>query len=452
MRDYRAIQSRIIQEISPFPVEIMTSELHRLNLAEAARGIAGGVFTPVDLVTACLERIHAREDQVKAWAWLDPDQALARARACNGRPATTPLHGIPIGVKDIIDTADMPTCYGSQVFQGHYPAEDAECIRLLKQAGAIVMGKTVTTEFAFYAPGKTANPHALDHTPGGSSSGSAAAVADYHVPLALGTQTSGSIIRPASFNGVFGCKPTYNSYSLDGIHPLAPELDTLGAFSRAPADLALLHGVLAQQESGTPGAVRPATVAVVRTPAWDDAAAEVQDSMLDFAERLRQAGIDVIEADEDLLNGMMAVQQAYLARGAAGSLGHITDRHPDQVRPQTRDLVAEGRRVDKSFDAGLNDALARGERFLSGVFSRADLIITPGAPGSAPAGLHNTGNPMFNRIWTFLQTPCMNLPLTKSANGLPIGIQLVCNRQEDGRLFAYSAYLQNLTGYDIEQP
>ena len=430
----------------------MTSELHRLSLVEAAKGIASGTFTSLELVTACLERIHAREEQVGAWAWLDPDQAQALARACDERPATTPLHGVPIGIKDIINTADMPTCYGSQIYNGHYPDKDAECIRLLRQAGAVIMGKTVTTEFAFYAPGKTANPHNLEHTPGGSSSGSAAVVADFHVPVALGTQTSGSIIRPASFNGIFGCKPTYNSYSLDGIHPLAPELDTLGAFSRSPADLALLHGVLSEQETGAPDARRPDTVAVVRTPAWEDAEAETQESVLDFAGRLRQSGIDVIEPDEQLLNGLMEVQQAYLARGAASSLGHITDQHPDEVRPQTRDLVMEGRRVSDSFNAGLKDALARGERFLSGVFSRADLVITPGAPGEAPAGLHNTGNPMFNRIWTFLQTPCMNLPLMRGRRGLPIGIQLVCNRQEDKRLFAYSAYLQNLTGYDIEQP
>lgn len=430
----------------------MTSELHRLSLVEAAKGIASGTFTSLDLVMACLERIHAREEQVGAWAWLDPEQALAQARVCDRRPATTPMHGVPVGIKDIIDTADMPTCYGSQIYNGHYPDKDAECIRLLRQAGAVIMGKTVTTEFAFYAPGKTANPHNIKHTPGGSSSGSAAAVADFHVPVALGTQTSGSIIRPASFNGVLGCKPTYNSYSLDGIHPLAPELDTLGAFSRSPADLALLHGVLSEQETGVPDAERPDTVAVVRTPAWEDADAETQDNVLDFAGRLRQSGIDVIEPDEELLNGLMEVQQAYLARGAASSLGHITDQHPDEVRPQTRDLVVEGRRVGDSFNAGLQDALARGGRFLSGVFSRADLVITPGAPGEAPAGLHNTGNPMFNRIWTFLQTPCMNLPLMRGRRGLPIGIQLVCNRQEDKRLFAYSAYLQNLTGYDIEQP
>ena len=430
----------------------MTSKLHRLSLVEAAKGIASGTFTSLDLVTACLERIHAREEQVGAWAWLDPDQALAQARACDERPTTTPLHGVPIGIKDIINTADMPTCYGSEIYNGHYPDKDAECIRLLRQAGAVIIGKTVTTEFAFYAPGKTANPHNLEHTPGGSSSGSAAAVADFHVPVALGTQTSGSIIRPAGFNGLFGCKPTYNTYSLDGIHPLAPDLDTLGAFSRSPADIALLHGVLAGTHIQAPAAVRPATVALVRTPAWDDADTQVKDGVLDFANRLKQAGIDVIEPDEDLLLNLMEVQQAYLARGAAASLGHITDRYPDQVRPQTGNLVAEGRRVDESFNAKLQDALARGERFLSEVFSRADLIITPGAPGEAPAGLHNTGDPMFNRIWTFLQTPCMNLPLTRGAGGLPIGIQLVCNRREDERLFGYTAYLETLANYDIEQP
>ena len=429
----------------------MATGLHHLSLAEAAAGIATGEFTSVELVSACLERIHAREGQIGAWAWIDPDQALAQARNCDRQPATSPIYGVPAGIKDIIDTADMPTCYGSSIYRRHYPGKDAECIRLLRQAGAVIMGKTVTTEFAYYAPGNTANPHNLQHTPGGSSSGSAAAVADFHVPVALGTQTSGSIIRPAGFNGIFGCKPTRNAYSLDGIHPLAPELDTLGTFSRSPADIALVHNVLAdRQTSRVPPAIRPATVALVRSPAWDAAAASLQESVLEFADRLKQAGIDVYEPDEELLGGLMEVQQAYLARGAAASLGHVTERHPDEVRPQTRELVAEGRRVDEIFNARLQDALARGDRFLSEVFSQADLIITPGAPGEAPAGLHNTGDPMFNRIWTFLQTPCMNLPLTRGAGGLPIGVQLVCNRWEDERLFGYSACLDTFTDYGLD--
>ena len=225
----------------------MPVSFNQLDLAQAATGIAGGEFTSVELVTACLERIHSREEQVNAWVCLAPEQALAQAKACDERPASTPMHGIPVGVKDIIDTVDMPTCYGSKIYENHYPRKDAECIRLLKQSGAVIMGKTVSTEFAFYAPGKTANPHNPRHTPGGSSSGSAAAVADFHVPVALGTQTSGSIIRPAAFNGIIGYKPTYNSYSLTGVHPLAPKLDTLGAFSRSPEDLCILHGVLSNQ-------------------------------------------------------------------------------------------------------------------------------------------------------------------------------------------------------------
>ena len=430
----------------------MTPELQRLDLVAAAAGIAAGEFTSAELVTACLARIRAREPQVGAWVWLHPEQALAQARDCDQRTASTPLHGVPIAVKDIINTADMPTCYGSRIYDGYMPEQDAQCIRLLRAAGAVILGKTVSTEFAFFAPGKTANPHNLEHTPGGSSSGSAAAVADFHVPVALGTQTSGSIIRPASYNGVLGYKPTYGAYSLDGIHPLAPALDTLGAFSRSPTDLALLHGILAGEQSKKPGTAQPATVALVRTPAWTEAEAQTQQAVLDFARRLQKAGIEVIEPAEDLLQGLPEVQQACLAQGAAASLGPVTERYPDQVRPQTRELVAEGRAVAESFKSRLHEAQAKGERFLSGVFSKADLIITPSAAGAAPAGLHHTGDPLFNRIWTFLQTPCMNLPLTRGAHGLPVGLQLVCNRQEDEQLFRYAAHLRNFTSYEIEQP
>ncbi len=430
----------------------MTTELHRLSAVEAAKGIASRAFTTVELVTACLERIHAREEQVGAWAWLDPDQALAQARACDERPRKTPLHGVPIAIKDIMNTADMPTCYGSDVYAGHYPDEDATCVRLLRESGAVLMGKTVTTEYAYYAPGKTANPHALGHTPGGSSSGSAAAVADFHVPLALGTQTSGSIIRPASYTGILGYKPTYDSYSLAGVHPLAPALDTLGSFSRSVADFALLHQALADKEMALPVARRPAAVAFVRTPAWAAATAQTQLAINNFVSQLKSGGINIIEPDEDLLQGIMEVQQDCLAHGASQSLGPITDSHPDKTRPQTRALVAEGRRVDESFSDRMAAAMVAGERFLSEVFARAELIITPSAADEAPPGLDNTGDPMFNRIWTFLKTPCMNLPLTKGARGLPVGVQLVCAKRQDARLLAFSAYLQSLTGYTIDQP
>ena len=426
----------------------MSVKLNQLSLSAAGKGIAAGEFSSEELVTACLERIHAREEEIGAWIWLDPEQALAQARARDVQPAKTALHGVPVGIKDIMNTVEMPTCYGSQVYSGHYPAQDAECVRLLKQAGAVLMGKTVTTEFAFYAPGKTANPHNPGHTPGGSSSGSAAAVADFHVPVALGTQTAGSITRPAAYTGIVGYKPTYDSYSLSGVHPLAPQLDTLGAFSRVVEDLPLLHGVLGGEQMQTPPATRPATVALARTPVWDDAEAQTQRALLELVRRLQQTGIELVEPDEELLQGLMSVQKECLARGAADSLGHITDHHPDEVRPQTRAVVVEGRRVDDTFPARLQEAVARSHQFLDQVLARADLIITPSAPGAAPAGLHNTGDPMFNRIWTLSGAPCINLPLTKGQHGLPIGVQLVCNKHEDERLLAYAAYLQNLIDYD----
>ena len=426
----------------------MSLKLNQLSLVAAGNGIASGEFTSEQLVTACLERIHAREREVGAWVWLDPEQALAQARARDAQPAATALHGVPVGIKDIMNTVEMPTCYGSQVYSGHYPTENAECVRLLQQAGAVLMGKTVTTEFAFYAPGKTANPHNPAHTAGGSSSGSAAAVADFHVPLALGTQTSGSIIRPAAYTGIVGYKPTYDSYSLAGVHPLAPQLDTLGTFTRSVEDLTLAHNVLGRKHIQTPPAIRPARIALVRTPAWDDADAQTQRALPEFVERLQQTGAGLSEPDDALLQDLMAVQQDCLARGAVDSLGPVTDRHPQQVRPQTRALVAEGRRVDDAaFAARFQEALTSVQQFLDQVFAHADLIITPSAPGEAPLGLHNTGDPMFNRIWTFAGVPCINLPLLKGRYGLPIGVQLVCNKHEDERLLGYAAYLQTLIDY-----
>lgn len=427
----------------------MSVPLHQLSLADAAQGIARGAWTSVELVSACLARIQAREERVQAWAFLDPEQALAQARACDALPAAAsmPLRGAPVGVKDIIDTADMPTRCGAAVYENRRPAQDAECVRLLRRSGAVLMGKTVTTEFAFYAPGKTANPHNLRHTPGGSSSGSAAAVADCHVPAALGTQTSGSIIRPASFNGVIGYKPTYAAWPLAGVHPLAPQLDTLGAFSRSLADLRLLHAALggreAPSEAGPPPR-RPAAVALSRTPAWEQAQASTRQAASQLVAAVAAQGVAIVEPDETLLQGLRETHYDQLAWGAAESLGPLVDAHPRQLRSQTRQLVEAGRALERSFPERLRAAQAAGRRFLAQVFDQADFILTPSAPGEAPLGLASTGDPVFNGIWTFLQTPCLNLPLTTGPGGLPIGVQLVCAPGRDVELFAYGTWLQNL--------
>lgn len=428
----------------------MSAPLHQLSLTEAAQGIARGAWTSVELVSACLARIQAREERVRAWAFLDPEQALAQARACDALPAAAsmPLRGAPVGVKDIIDTADMPTRCGAAIYESRRPAQDAECVRLLRRSGAVLMGKTVTTEFAFYAPGKTANPHNPRHTPGGSSSGSAAAVADCHVPAALGTQTSGSIIRPASFNGVIGYKPTYAAWPLAGVHPLAPQLDTLGAFSRSLADLRLLRAALggreALPESSPSPPRRPAAIALARTPAWEQAQASTRQAASQLVAAVAAQGVAIVEPDETPLQGLRETHYDQLAWGAAESLGPLVDAHPGQLRPQTRQLVEAGRALEHSFPERLRAAQTAGRRFLAQVFDRADLILTPSAPGEAPLGLDSTGDPVFNGIWTFLQTPCLNLPLTTGPGGLPIGVQLVCAPGWDVELFAYGTWLQNL--------
>ena len=427
----------------------MSAPLHQLSLTEAVQGVARGAWTSVELVSACLARIQAREERVRAWAFLDPEQALAQARACDALPAaaSTPLRGAPVGVKDIIDTADMPTRCGAAIYENRRPAQDAECVRLLRQSGAVIMGKTVTTEFAFYAPGKTANPHNPQHTPGGSSSGSAAAVADCHVPVALGTQTSGSIIRPASFNGVIGYKPTYAAWPLAGVHPLAPQLDTLGAFSRSLADLRLLRAALGGREAppeAAPAPRRPAAVAFARAPAWEQAQASTRQAASELVAAVAAQGVAIVEPDETPLQGLRETHYDQLAWGAAESLGPLMDAHPGQLRSQTRQLVEAGRALEQSFPERLRVAQAAGRRFLAQAFDRADCILTPSAPGEAPLGLASTGDPMFNGIWTFLQTPCLNLPLTTGPGGLPIGVQLVCAPGRDVELLAYGTWLQNL--------
>src|SRR5215510_11845337 len=247
--------------------------LHELTVVEAAQAIAAGTITSEALVHACLERIMAREESIRAWEYLDPKAALTQARACDRSPAQGLLHGVPVGIKDLIDTADMPTSYGSPIYAGHRPVWDAASVALLRAAGAVILGKTVTTEFAMFTPGKTANPHNVAHTPGGSSSGSAAAVADAMVPLALGTQTAGSIIRPASFCGVVGYQPTHGQFSVAGIKALSQTLDTLGGSARSVADVALLRAALVGGASQLPALERAPRIGLCRTPQWSFATA-----------------------------------------------------------------------------------------------------------------------------------------------------------------------------------
>ncbi len=386
-----------------------------------------------DLVQACLERIEEREPVVGAWAHLDPEAALEQARARDAEPPRSPLHGVPVGVKDIIDTADLPTEQGSPIYAGRRPDADAACVRRLREAGAVVLGKTVTTEFATYQPAKTANPLALDRTPGGSSSGSAAAVADGMAPLALGSQTAGSTIRPASFCGILGFKPTHGLVDLAGVLRLSARLDTIGLFAREPRALALLAGALLPPGSAREGAPR---VALARTAQWEQADASGRAAVERAAALL---AVEEIELPPEF-GALPAAQETVMAVDAAGSLAFEREHHRDLLSEPLRALLDTGLATsEEAYSAAL--ALARSCRArLDAVMAGFDAILTPAVRGEAPAGLDSTGDPLFCRAWTLLGTPAVSVPGMRGESGMPIGVQLVARPGDDHALLAVAAW------------
>lgn len=416
--------------------------LNELGAAEAVALLARREISSEELTRACLERISAREGEVQAWQYLDPQAALAQARSAQANAAT--LHGLPVGVKDIIDTADMPTEYGCQVYQGHRPKADAACVEALRRAGAVILGKTVTTQLAYFTPGKTRNPHNPKHTPGGSSSGSAAAVADFMVPVALGTQTAGSVIRPASFCGVIGYKATFGEFPMAGVKPLAPSLDTLGVFARALGDLPLLCEAIGGHKRTAPILRTPPRIGLCRTEQWPLASADAQAVLLKSAEQLRKAGAKVDEVDlGDSFRGLFDAQKQVMAVEMARSLARERTSHPEALGPELHRLFSE---ADACPAESYRSALPQAEdcrRRLIPVFEKFHALLTPSAPGEAPAGLGATGDPAFNRIWTLLHLPCISLPVGRGQQGLPIGIQLVGEAGGDARLFVVAAWVSS---------
>jgi amidase len=416
-----------------------------LSACAAARRIATGQLTAERLVRDCLERIAEREGEVGAWEYLDPDAALAEARARDASPALGPLHGVPVGVKDIVDTAAMPTAYGSPIWAGHRPDRDAACVALVRAAGGVVLGKTVTTEFAYFTAGRTANPREPGHTPGGSSSGSAAAVADHMVPVAFGTQTAGSIIRPAAFCGVVGYKPTFGTVSRSGVMPFAESLDTVGALARTVADAALLISVAAgRPDLLVPEAGGPVPrVGVHQTGNWELASAESRQAVGDAAGRLELAGAEVSEA---ILPAWFAelpgAQATVMAFEAARSFAPELREHDRRLSPKLRALLDEGARCSSKEYLDRLQLAEAGREALAVLFERHDLLLTPSAPGVAPRGLEATGDPVFNRTWTFLGTPCVHLPTGAGPGGLPVGAQLVGRRGDDARVLAMAAWAE----------
>ena len=385
-----------------------------LSATDAARLIAARELSSEELVAACLARIEEREPALRAWAHLDPEAALGQARERDAEPPRGPLHGIPVGVKDIIDTADMPTTYGSPIYAGHRPARDADCVAWLREAGAVVLGKTVTTEFATYQPPPTVNPHDPARTPGGSSSGSAAAVAAGMVPLAFGTQTAGSVIRPASFCGIAGFKPAHGWRSTTGIKRLSARLDTLGLLARSVEDVALFGGW--DLPRGEP------RLAFARTPWWDD----LEDGgRAAFEDAVARLGAVELELPPEF-GGLAAAQETAMAFDVARNLEPEWREHRDGLSDVMRDYL-EGARAVTAEEADAAVALGDGCRSaFPGVLADFDALLVPGVLGEAPLRSEgNTGSPLLCRPWTFLGVPAISVPGLVGPAGMPVGVQLV---------------------------
>lgn len=411
----------------------------------AARAIAAGTLTVEALARACLDRIAERDPLLRAWAHVDPERALAEARRLDAMERRGPLHGVPVAVKDVIDVAGLPTGHGSPIHAAARPAvADAACVAAARAAGLLVLGKTVTTEFATYTPGPTRNPRDPERTPGGSSSGSAAAVADGMVPLAIGTQTAGSVIRPAAFCGVVGFKPSYGLIQRAGLKTQADALDTIGVFAADVADAALFAGVLAgRPDFAAPPAASPPRIGLCRSPQWPHAQPETAAALEAAARRLSAAGATVREIELPPAFADLAAAQATIqAVEAAKSFAHERHAHWDQLSPALRRLIEQGEATPAADHMA---ALRLGRRCRAdfpALFGDIDTLMTPSAPGMAPHGLGSTGDPAFNRIWTLLHAPCVTVPLA-TATPAPLGVQFVAPWGGDETLLAAAAWAES---------
>jgi Asp-tRNA(Asn)/Glu-tRNA(Gln) amidotransferase A subunit family amidase len=381
---------------------------------------------------------------VGAWHYLDPAAALAAARQRDSEPPRGPLHGIPIAVKDLIDTADMPTGYGSPIYEGHRPAADAACVALARAAGAIVLGKTVTTEFACFTAGKTANPRNPAHTPGGSSSGSAAAVADGMVPLGFGTQTAGSVIRPAAYCGCVGYKPSFGTIARAGVKPLADSLDTVGVMARTVDDAAFFTGVIAERPAlrniKMPSAPR---FGLYRTPMWGEAEPSTIAALDRARAALERAGAwiaEIVVPPEH--QTLTAAQETIMGFELVRGLAYERLSHSAELSPRLAQLLDSGLTVGpNAYDSAIAETQAARAQ-LDAFFGPCDAMLAPAAPGEAPPGLGYTGNPVFNRMWTLLGVPCLTLPAAWGDSGLPTGVQLIGRVGDDARLIAAGLFLE----------
>jgi Asp-tRNA(Asn)/Glu-tRNA(Gln) amidotransferase A subunit family amidase len=412
---------------------------------EAKLNTASVVTSGREHIESCLARIEAFEPELRTFVALDAEAALASAAEVDARATALPLAGLALGVKDIVDAPPFATECGSPIHAGTKPERDAAGVAQLRAAGAVVMGKTVTTEFAVFSPGPTRNPYDTGRTPGGSSSGSAAAVAAGFIDVGLGSQTAASITRPASFCGVVGFKPSYGSYSLAGVKGLAPSFDTLGALSRDVASMAAVHAVLANPLPAAPvtEAMPPRRVGICRTPWWDKAEQATRDAIAGAVAAF-SAETEVEDVDMQAFEDAAILHANIMAFEAAQTLAHELGTQPDRLSPVLRGILETGTRIRR--DEHVRD-LQRAEELrerIRDITERYDALLAPAAVGEAPRGLGATGDPIFSRGWTLLRLPAITLPGFVGPNGMPVGVQLISRMHDDERLLAHALWAEQL--------
>lgn len=422
-----------------------TETILALSARDIAARVAGGELTARVVLEAHLEQIAATDGPIMAWQHLDPAQARAKADALDRQGAKGPLAGVPVGIKDVIDTADMPTGYGTRVYDGFRPPWDAAAVSLTRSADGLILGKTVSTELAMASPNKTRNPHNPAHTPGGSSSGSCAAVAAGHVPLAYGTQTSGSVIRPASFCGVTALKPSFGLINTVGIKVLCHSLDTLGILARGIEDAAhaaaALSGYMALAQLTPSPRPRLAVLLGTRLEKADPASIETVSRLAKLAE---VSGAEVTFLKPPAwYDGIFDLHEAVMGWEVTNSLASEIRDHRGDLSPVTRAMLEDQGRVTEARYRAALEALPEIRHQMDDLLSRFDALLTLAAPGEAPEGTA-TGDPIFNRLWSVLQVPLINLPGGRGPKGLPIGVQLVGARGADHRLASAALWLEQL--------
>ena len=421
------------------------SDYTKLGLKEMLRAIEQGCVKVEDLIESCMDRIDERENQIGAWQYrLSKTSVINQYQSNIEFYKKSILRGLPIGIKDIIDTVDMPTEMGSIIHKGRRPSNDASCVSLLKSTGAIVVGKTVTTEFAYFKPGKTANPCDIRRTPGGSSSGSAASVSDYMVPIALGSQTAASVIRPAAYCGVVGYVGTRGTFSLRGIQPLGQSLDSLGILSRKVEDVDFVRSLLLCEKPSTEklNGLKPKKILLIKGSCIGDVDPDMAEGLKNVAELLRDQGVIVdVLAIDNWPQRLVECHGLIMAYEAARNLAYES-LYADKMSVPLQELIEQGLEISYELYVKIIDEVSSIDCFIKDEYYTYDAFLAPAAPGAAPLGLERTGAPHMSRPWQVLGLPTVTVPGIKNVEGLPLGIQLIGKKSADKKLLRMAIWLE----------